>query len=292
MTCRRFKPAVVIILWCALCSGCDTLENPDPNGSETRLNVHWLEAYRKSGAVSDTESSQSIDLGDVPWGRDFVFAVSRTGPFPVRNISVRLQSESPGISIVPDSLPDLYPDEATSEAASFRMNLEHGRRIFGAGFDLLQEKGDHQIRLILSGEVLPDRGAPIAVTQTVDLQFTALVMEMEVTDDYGLVKPSGSVLGGGTPGFVIKVTPVGPVVVRNTGNIPMDIGFRLNGQNSYRERLVAPGDTFRVAAGKRGRLRYGLDRAASDPTRFRLYPGNVGYLYLDPDEVDETEVVQ
>lgn len=288
MTCRYTSYAVVIILCCAHLSGCDALEPPEPEVSGSPLGLVWLEAYQKSDLATSPASERHINLGDVPWGRDFVFVLTNSGHVPVEHVDVEVVSAPDGISITPDHFELVLPPGADGVTATMRMTVEHGKNVRGLGMHAPLEMGTHIIRLRLSGDIASGTTRRTVSTE-IALELNAVVMDLLITDDLGEVsretRPSGIVLGLSLVDWATTIDVFGAVRVSNSGNSIVDVQFSTpdpENRNIFTgvNYSVAPEETVILDRVEEGLLRIDLNDAASDPANYPPHTGNFSYLWL------------
>ncbi len=217
--------AWVLALGFSACNQTDPTASSAPSTSpqpgQIQLSAQGLSAASLSARDS---SSYVINLDTIKSSAQDEFILQNTGDFDVKNI--RLTTDNPNFYFSPSTIADLPPSKSSPILQVIKLNVIHGSRLDGIGFDSVLAAGANIANAHIAGSTVNFRGDSLPVSQSVQVKVFAQLVNIAVYDSTTPIDLATSLYGNATttsdnyPDFR---TPNGTLRIVNTGNVPFTV---------------------------------------------------------------------
>lgn len=238
-------------------------------------------------SVQDTTSSANeFNLGTAKSSIQRFFMLKNTGDRDVQDIV--LATDNPHFYFSPSRIKVLRPSKDVSVIQVITLNVIHGNRLDGLGYDSLLEMGDNFARAVISGSTTDEAGDTLATGEKVDFQVSAKVLDFKIYKPDG-TEPDLSKYGLDSAMRAFTTDPVrnyrgmqGETVnVVNTGNSPFTVRIWHLDPNDlpvlFETLEVSVGGGFPLAPAYIEIDGHGV---ITNPSKLYLQPASNGRIYL------------
>jgi len=183
-----------------------------------------------SSVTRDSSYSYVFNLDTAEGSKQVFFILQNNGDYDITN--VQLKTNNPQFYFSPSTIPVLHSSKASTVVQVIGLNIIHGTRLDGIGYDSVLSMGNNNVTVQISATTTDIHQDSINISQTAQLKVFAKLFDMNVYlgDSISsltlanLFSPTQVDCAGfqGMPAFTTNTTQIKIV---NSGNVAFKVGW-------------------------------------------------------------------